>query len=84
MAIRRRDLNESDRTEHGGVPVTAPARTLIDLASLLQPGPLEAAVNRADRLALIDPEALRDAVSDHSGMAGVKSLRRSSIEARSP
>jgi very-short-patch-repair endonuclease len=73
---RRRDLSESDRTEHDGVPVTQPARTLIDLASLLHPGPLEAAVNQADRLTLIDPEALRDAVSDHSGMAGVRSLRR--------
>ena len=73
---RRRDLKESDKREHDGVPVTAPGRTLIDLASVLQPGPLEAAVNRADKLGLIDPEALRDEVSDHSGMAGVKSLRR--------
>lgn len=73
---RRRDLEASDIAERERVPVTAPARTLIDLASLLEPGPLEAAVNQADKLRLIDPEALRREVSDHSGMRGVKSLRR--------
>jgi very-short-patch-repair endonuclease len=73
---RRRDLDESDRAERDGLPVTAPARTLIDLGNLLHPGGLEAAVNRADKLELIDPEALRKEVSDHGGMDGVKSLRR--------
>ena len=56
--------------------MTAPARTLIDLATLLKPGPLEVAVNAADRLGLVDPEALRQRVEECRGMDGVKTLRR--------
>jgi very-short-patch-repair endonuclease len=37
---------------------------------------LEAAVNEADRLGLIDPETLRSAVDDHLGVDGVPALRK--------
>jgi very-short-patch-repair endonuclease len=56
--------------------VTTPARTLIDLATLLQPSQLEAAVNAADRLGLVDPEQLRRKVDHRPGTDGVKALRR--------
>jgi very-short-patch-repair endonuclease len=75
-AHRRRYLGERDRAVHDGIPVTTPARTLIDLGSQLRHGALEAAVNAADRLELIDPEAVREAVEHHSGMDGVKALRQ--------
>ena len=62
--------------EREGIPVTTPARTIIDLATLLQPSQLEAAVNAADKLGLIDPEQLRRKVDHHRGTDGVKALRR--------
>lgn len=73
---RRARLEETECTEREGIPITTPARTLIDLATLLQPGELEAAVNSADKLGLIDPEALRGEIDGHCGMDGVKGLRR--------
>jgi very-short-patch-repair endonuclease len=73
---RRSDHRDSDRTVHDGIPVTSPARTLIDLATLLQPDDLEMAVNEADKLGLVDPETLRRQIEDHRGMEGVKALRR--------
>ena len=56
--------------------MTTPARTLIDLATQLEDGPLEAAVNEADGLGLIDPERLRQIVDGRSGLRGVPALRR--------
>ncbi len=75
IAHRRRPLIE-DLTRHQGIPVTTPARTLIDLATRLRPGELDAAVNEADKLDLVDPEALRQIVSERNGLPGVARLRR--------
>jgi very-short-patch-repair endonuclease len=73
---RRSDLPETDRGSWQGIRVTCPARTLIDLGGMLRAAELEAAVNEADRLGLIDPESLRSAVEDHQGCEGVGALRR--------
>jgi very-short-patch-repair endonuclease len=75
-AHRRRELDATERTRHDGIPVTAPVRTLIDLATLLQPPQLEAAVNAADKLDLVDHDDLRQAVEERRGTDGVKRLRR--------
>ena len=56
---RRPTLPREDLTVHEGIPITTPARTLIDLATILPAHRLEAAVNEADALELIDPETLR-------------------------
>ena len=58
-----------------GIPVTAPAQTLLDMATELAPSQLERAVNEADKRDLIDPEALRDALSAFAGQPGVTALR---------
>jgi very-short-patch-repair endonuclease len=58
-----------------GIPVTHPVQTLIDLATELRIMRLERAVNEADRLELVDPETLREALDGHVGMPGVKTLR---------
>ncbi|HET8975316.1 MAG TPA: DUF559 domain-containing protein [Solirubrobacterales bacterium] len=58
------------------IPVTSPARTLIDLATRLQPDRLEAAVNEADRRDLVNPECLRAALDRHPRVRGVAALRR--------
>jgi very-short-patch-repair endonuclease len=49
-------------TTHRGIPVTTPIDTLIDLASETAAREVEAAVNEADKLDLVDPETLREAI----------------------
>jgi very-short-patch-repair endonuclease len=72
---RRTSLPDTDRTERDGIPVTSLGRTLIDLATVLDPRRLEASVNEADKRGT-DPEQLRHQIDDHRGMDGVPSLRR--------
>src|SRR5215210_594174 len=67
---RRRLLSDSEWTRRSGIPVTTPARTLIDLAALHCSNHLEACVNEADKLGLIDPEALRSEVERRGGTDG--------------
>jgi Transcriptional regulator, AbiEi antitoxin len=68
-------FQELDRAQRDGIPVTSPVRTLIDLATLLGPGELEAAINEADRLGLVDPDKLRTATAARRGQHGVRPLR---------
>ncbi len=63
------------RTTHQGIPVTTPAATLIDLATQLSRDSLVAAVGEADRLDLIDPETLREALKGFAHRPGVVALR---------
>jgi len=51
-------------------------RTLIDLATRLTERELEAAVNEADKLDLVDPDSLRSALEPRAGQRGVAALRR--------
>jgi hypothetical protein len=55
---RRTRLGPRDVCRHLNIPVTSPVRTLVDLATLLEPDALEAAVNEADKRELIDSESL--------------------------
>jgi very-short-patch-repair endonuclease len=64
-----------DRGVLDGIPVTSPARTLIDLATTAGERRLEAAVNAADKLDLIDPEALRAELDQRAGVPGAPALR---------
>jgi very-short-patch-repair endonuclease len=57
------------------IPVTGPAVLLVDLAGCLPTGQLEAAINEADHLDLIDPEALRAAIDGLPYRPGVRRLR---------
>jgi very-short-patch-repair endonuclease len=72
---RRRNLRASDSVRHQRIPVTSPARTLLDLAAALSPELLEASINEANSLRLIDPNTLRGELEDMSGEAGAPSLR---------
>jgi very-short-patch-repair endonuclease len=76
VRVHRRHLRERDRTDCDGIPVTSPALTLLDLASRLRPRQLEAAVNEADKLELIDPEKLLAELEGRRGATGVPTLRR--------
>jgi very-short-patch-repair endonuclease len=72
---RRLALPAADLTRRESIPVTTPVRTLIDLGTRLPPWELEAAVNEADKLDLVDTDSLRAAVDDRRGQRGVGPLR---------
>jgi len=76
ITAHRRRLPDSDLTSCDEIPVTTVVRTLVDIACRLAPGPLERAVNEADRLDLVDPEALRAALDGYRGQRGVARLRK--------
>lgn len=58
-----------------GIPVTHPVRTFLDLATVAGPKTVERAVNEADKLDVIDADALRRALDDHPGQPGIRLLR---------
>jgi very-short-patch-repair endonuclease len=74
-AHRTQTLCEWDLTRCENIPVTSPVRTLIDLGTRLPADALEAAINEADKLDLIDPSALRAALEARRGQRGVRPLR---------
>ena len=65
----------ADAGRHAGIPVTSPVRTLLDLAAASEPSAIEALVNQADKLDLVDPEALRAAIEGLKGEPGIPALR---------
>lgn len=75
IRLHRHSLDPVDRTEQERVPVTSIQRTLLDLASQLGHKRLEAAINEADKLDLIDPDGLRAALDRYAGAHGVAALR---------
>jgi very-short-patch-repair endonuclease len=77
IVAHRRDGHEAPgRCVRDGIPVTHPVATLVDLATCLSTGQLEAAVNEADHLDLIDPERLRLSLDSLPRRGGVPGLRR--------
>lgn len=76
IAVHRRcTLAARDVTTRYGIPVTAPAQTLVDLGTRLLRPQLEAAVNEADKLDLIGPDSLRSDLARFKGQPGVAALR---------
>jgi len=75
LVYRRPNLLPSEVVTRHGIPVTSIVRTLIDVASRLESAETERAVNEADRLGLIDPGTLAEAISLHPGKQGVGRLR---------
>ncbi len=75
IRVHRRELDRAHVIPWYEIPVTTPVRTLVDMASHLPRDHLERAVNEADRLDLIDPEALREALDGFVWQPGVGKLR---------
>jgi very-short-patch-repair endonuclease len=63
-------------TTKQNLPLSQPLFTLVDLAATLETDPLEAAINEADRLHLIDPEALEAGLLGIPRFPGKGKLRR--------
>jgi very-short-patch-repair endonuclease len=72
---RAPDLAPQDRSRHRGIPVTSPARTLLDLATALSPGPLADALTEARVRRLVTDDALRDVLARNAGRPGAGRLR---------
>ena len=68
--IRNRDI-----ATRRGIPLTEPIRTFLDLSTVAGPKTVERAINEADKLDVIDADALRRALDDHPGEPGVRVLR---------
>jgi len=73
---RRPALPAPEITTRRGIPLTQPVRTFLDLVAVMGPRDLERAINEADKLNVIDADALRLALDDHAGEKGVRPLRR--------
>jgi very-short-patch-repair endonuclease len=71
---RTRDLPPAEVTTRRGIPVTTPARTLLDLAAILQPRRLERALDQAEVLRLADHAALAAIAGAHPGHHGAGRL----------
>jgi len=74
-AHRTRILPRADRRTKDGVPVTAPARTLIDLAAVLTEYGLERALDEALMRRLLRERDLRSAIDRSRNRAGAGRLR---------
>jgi hypothetical protein len=73
---RRKESVLGDVTEHDGIPLTSPVRTLVDQATQLRPMQLERAVNEADKLDRVRADVLHASLDDYRGQPGVKPLRK--------
>ena len=61
-AIARRSLEARDRTRLEGIPITTPARTLIDVAAVLTDAELRHAVRRAQGLRRVNVRQLLEVI----------------------
>jgi very-short-patch-repair endonuclease len=71
---RHATLLAGEITRHEAIPVTTPARTLLDLAATLPRRALERAVDQTEVLRLFDLTALAATVSAHQGRPGAPLL----------
>jgi predicted transcriptional regulator of viral defense system len=75
IAIHRpRELQSGDRRSRYGIPVTAPSRTLLDLAGVLGAPALREAIQAADRCELLEVDRLIEIATHSSGRRGTGTL----------
>jgi very-short-patch-repair endonuclease len=73
---RSRIVHPDDRAEVDGIPTTSVARTLVDLADVLNERQLTRAVRQAELLKVFDLRAIEAALERVGGRAGRHRLRR--------
>jgi very-short-patch-repair endonuclease/predicted transcriptional regulator of viral defense system len=67
-------LQSDEVTEHHDIPVTTPARTLLDLAASLPRRAVERALDQAEILELFDLRAIKATIDAHRGQRGARRL----------
>jgi hypothetical protein len=68
-------LTDDEKAVSARIPVTTPARTLLDLVPSLRPRALEDVIERMDRLSLFDLVAVRRCLDKHPRQSGAPKLR---------
>jgi hypothetical protein len=76
LAIHRVPLAADEVTTHRGIAVTTAARTLLDLAALLDEHNLARVAERAEALRLASPTSLADLVARYPRRPGVPNVKR--------
>jgi very-short-patch-repair endonuclease len=73
---RVQDLRDDEVTQVDGIPVTTPARTLLDLAEVAPSRDVEQAYATALRMKLVTPDAMREMVGRHPAHRGAPLWRQ--------
>jgi very-short-patch-repair endonuclease/predicted transcriptional regulator of viral defense system len=76
IAVQRIVLPPDELDEHDGIPVTTPARTLLDLAAVLNEHQLARAAERAEALRLGSPTSLQELIDRYPRRPGTPTLKR--------
>lgn len=85
VRIRRTaEMEPDERSLLSGIPVTAPGRTLIDLASVAPLREVERALGRAEREQLLQQDEIAALIGRYSGRPGVRVLRSVLDQATGP
>jgi very-short-patch-repair endonuclease len=79
-----RALDEKDRATRDGIPVTALARTLIDVVGAESEERAERALEQAERMGLLNGRAIDEACDRSPTRRGVKAIRARLREHRAP
>ena len=69
-------LNRRDFWIRDSIPITTPARTLLDLAASVSPDELDRAFAEAQVLRLVNARRLEDQIERNPGRRGLRALRR--------
>jgi very-short-patch-repair endonuclease len=75
VVTHHRALPQDERTRERGIPVTTVPRTLLDLATALEPRQVERAMEEAENRRLSDPLSLPDLVKRYPGHRGTGVIR---------
>jgi predicted transcriptional regulator of viral defense system len=76
LVVHETRLPGDEVTVHDAIPVTTPARTILDLAALVDEHRLARAAERAEALRLPSPTSLAELVARHPRRPGVAAIRR--------
>jgi predicted transcriptional regulator of viral defense system len=82
LTLHRTQLPDDERTVHDGISVTTPARTLLDLAALLDEHSLARAAERAEALRLRSPTTLEELTTRYPKRKGIRNIKRLIEEGR--
>jgi len=74
--VHRAKLPADEVTTEDGIPVTTPARTLLDLAAVLDEHRLARAAERAEALRLTSPTSLEELAARYRKRPGTPNLKR--------
>lgn len=81
---RARSLHWRDVMRHAGIPVVSPARTLLDLATVLSPEALRAAARRAQARHRVNVRQMLEVAARCNGHPGVGALRAAIADGPAP